>query len=900
MTTLPQATGPQLVALLERVLPPAGDGDPPLVLVHAEPGEPPVLDAVGGRKVTVRSSRSALEIRALTREPRDGPLVVLTDLPRTALGDDLLARATGRRVQELDRWANVCQLFGARQPAPDLVRRPYLADALVEARPLTGYPQVASRVLDLDTATAALVRAYLGVSDDVASLNGFMEWASRPASAGRLTESRGDLLEDLRAALRDRFGPGVDAVLAAATSGWSPDLVPLGLAAGVVHHPDMGDGATAAARLDERLHRPGLPAEAYRAWAAAATEAVDAAGEPGGALAWLTRAEALLADLDALGGAHLSDVLPTGFDQRVGLAARALARWRAARDDAGAAAAAGTAIRRAGSHRGSKRAPDRVQRLWMAARLVRRGSPSLTGLTDLVSAAAAYARDGAWLDLARTVVSRGDPDPDLAALCADLTAEADTARMADGLRFARMAATAADTLPAGLPGVEDVLDTVVGPLAAERPVLLVVLDGLSWPTFVELIETLEASGWTRLRRPDDTGEPVAVAALPTVTEVSRASLLAGMLRRGDDASERRAFAAHAGLAGASPRDAPPVLFHKTHLRAGGLDTIPGSLLDEVADSRRRVVGVVLNNIDERLKDVIQPLAGWTLAELSPLHPVLEAARRAGRVVVITGDHGHVLDRDAELRAGVGGGERWRPADPPPGEGEIALAGRRVVADGDTIVVPWREQVHYGTRRNGYHGGITPQELLVPVVVLSTDDLDGWVPAAIRKPAWWHPFSTVGALTAPAEQATPSAVPPRIRPPGAAEAPTLFDIASALPEVTATAGSTATPAGEPRQATAAAWVDALLASEPFAAQRRNPRVRLGEDELRRLLAVLDGAGTTRVPERRLADEAGLPAARIGRYVAQLQDLLNLDGYPVVTVAEGGVGFDRALLERQFGL
>src|SRR5690606_34162207 len=127
--------------------------------------------------------------------------------------------------------------------------------------------QVATHVLDLDTATAALVRAYLGISDDVTTLAQFLGWAAQPASAGRVADTGHGLLDDLRGALRDRFGVGVDAVIAAMASGWSIDVVPLGLAAGIVHHADARDDA-ASARLDERLDRPALDAVTYRSWSA--------------------------------------------------------------------------------------------------------------------------------------------------------------------------------------------------------------------------------------------------------------------------------------------------------------------------------------------------------------------------------------------------------------------------------------------------------------------------------------------------------------------------------------------------------------------------------------------------------------------------------------------------------
>ena len=48
-------------------------------------------------------------------------------------------------------------------------------------------------------------------------------------------------------------------------------------------------------------------------------------------------------------------------------------------------------------------------------------------------------------------------------------------------------------------------------------------------------------------------------------------------------------------------------------------------------------------------------------------------------------------------------------------------------NGDKIVVmPWSEKVRYASRKNGYHGGATPQEVVVPLCVFSTSPcLEGW-------------------------------------------------------------------------------------------------------------------------------------------------------------------------------
>jgi hypothetical protein len=111
-------------------------------------------------------------------------------------------------------------------------------------------------------------------------------------------------------------------------------------------------------------------------------------------------------------------------------------------------------------------------------------------------------------------------------------------------------------------------------------------------------------------------------------------------------------------------------------------------------------------------------------------------------VVLTSDHGHVVDRRDEGRlvryAGVRTA-RWRMGDEPPAEGEVALKGPRVQADEQKVVVPWDERLRYGTRRDGYHGGASLAEVAVPVHVLVPTGQaapGGWRAAGEVEPAWW--------------------------------------------------------------------------------------------------------------------------------------------------------------------
>ena len=55
-----------------------------------------------------------------------------------------------------------------------------------------------------------------------------------------------------------------------------------------------------------------------------------------------------------------------------------------------------------------------------------------------------------------------------------------------------------------------------------------------------------------------------------------------------------------------------------------------------------------------------------------------------------------------------------------------------------MVAAWSERVRFAARRGGYHGGASPQEVLVPVAVLVVGQPPaGWTEAPPAEPAWWR-------------------------------------------------------------------------------------------------------------------------------------------------------------------
>jgi hypothetical protein len=350
-----------------------------------------------------------------------------------------------------------------------------------------------------------------------------------------------------------------------------------------------------------------------------------------------------------------------------------------------------------------------------------------------------------------------------------------------------------------------------------------------------------------------------------VTEVSRARLLASALRTGDRGVERQAVAACQSLVAISRPAYPPQLFHKPDLVAPGGVGLAPAVRQEIARATRQVVGVVINAVDDHLARGDQVRVRWTVDVIAPLDAVLEAAREGGRAVVLASDHGHVLERDLVHRPYDTGGLRYRADDGAPAADEVALRGRRVLSSSGGVIAPWTERLRYGPRQCGYHGGATPQEVVVPLAVLvpAGQAVAGWIELPLDTPAWWE-----GAGVAALEvRALPG-------PPSPREAPV----------------------------TGPGWIDRLLASPVYATQKALAgRVALPDDRVHACLASLDERGG-KLTRPALARALGVPLVRAAGIVAALRRVLNVEGYAVVAFDElsDTVVMNRALLDTQFGL
>ena len=847
-----------------------------------------------GRGFRIAWCESELEIReqldAAEKDAARG-LVLITPLDPASLGVDVLARLPRARFEETDPWTGLRAAFKTRDVDPRLRAHRWLADLLLSQAPPSGYPPAAGGVLDLDSAWRAAREQLLHLPEGRADAAALLRWTLDEANLDRFMTLTGEARQQMADHLSEVGGPAARLVIGALAGGRGAEALAIALVCGVVFAAGetSSDLREAAVRLEPLVGGGRIDPEAGVMLAEVARRLVARLeiGDPA-AHAAQVRAAALLTDIHAEHYAAQSAALFAGLEARMRYAADALVAAAASGGEADAARAS-EAVRRVFDHDRAYDQRARMERLEMAARLCRwlavRHRPS----TNFAEAAASYARDGGFADRARHALSPGDELPEVANAYARLREVIDTRRDAENLNFARLLSDwnargsfGNDPLP-----IERILDAVVAPLAREAPLLLLVLDGLSFPIYRTLSETLAGQGWTALMRRDGPSSIAAVAALPTVTEISRASLLCGSLTRGDQTTEKAGFAGHPALRAASRAGNPPRLFHKADLGPG--PELETQVRDALVDRAQRIVGIVHNAIDAQLSGSDQLDLSWSTEALRQVTTLLRLSRDAGRIVVVTGDHGHVLEAGTVQRAGAPG-DRWRTGVDSAGEGEIAFSGGRLLApDGSrSIVAAWSEHLRYASRRVGYHGGASPQEVLVPIGVFAAGELPaGWDAAPPAEPEWWFGSGREEGIRP--GHPSPAALPSYPAAPRRADArqPDLF-----------------APQPSPQVAAAVPvrpiWIDALLASPTYGAQQRLAgRASPPPEHVSSLLSALAARGG-RLSRTALAQAMSMPAFRIAGLVNAARRVLNLDQAQVLAIDGDDIVLNEIVLRMQFSL
>lgn len=551
------------------------------------PGLDSVTALVVGEPVRFRVAHATceLEVRQALSAAQDAPedtaprtaLVLLVDFDGR-LPLDVTGRLASGKVRHVTEERRLARAFGARAVSPEVLASPLKEALLADGG---GFEALPGATLDLDTAWRRYLARMADLPVDAAlseeRVVAHCATAGDTRSLGRVLAARPALERALHVYLEERAGPIARLAWRAWTQGRGADVAAFafvlqGAVAGRSEYLDAWLGLRLA-ELD-----PELPKKLGRR-------------DGGSGRALLVRWGALADGLARHLGEDVEPIVRAadrlvGGDERVGLALAASPYLSSALDGARAglaealeralagAGVAGDAMRevraalaRLEAHRLCGREPHRSQlvRARMAARLVAylaahvddAGAGAVPG-DEVADLAIEYAREGGFVDLARSR-ARGPRGDRLDGVVAAVVARADEARDRQDERFAR-------ALPHWLRRrktdrvvpVDQALERFAVEFLAghdRRRLLVLLMDGMAWSSAVELLLDLEGERLGPVRwQPRGAGSallPPMLAALPTLTNVSRSALFAGKLiapgDRGDTTRDPDRFDGHAGL-----------------------------------------------------------------------------------------------------------------------------------------------------------------------------------------------------------------------------------------------------------------------------------------------------------------------------------------------------------------
>lgn len=865
----------------------------------------------GGRVVRVRPAESALAVREALTEHRDGDwMVVVTDRSGDDLGPGVLAHLIWQRLRTPDPWEAVRHRFSATGIDPALTGIPYtrdLASALLAATPPSGWPAAPAGILTRSHALASVARFHLGLDSDTADVLGVLRWTMRPAGVAAVADLRaefGDRLTDETLDwIADRTGAAAPPVAILLRQGEMGDLVPLGTvlqlltADDVLTAEERHVAQLSLARLEQRWGGETPTDQALRAYGVGATTLLTEliSDERMGAHVEraLQRADTIL---DQLQGRQLgvhSNLLRLGLNERLNRLGVALTAAAVPTPAPTAQRDVESAWTLVSSHRLSRPTDSAMAAFAAAVRLSRWLTiPDNPHGADLVALSRRQMAQGAWVDAAINNAHRGVEDPRQATSIGMITEAAMSRRQAEEREFAVALAqvTRADNiepkaLAADVWPLEAVLPQLLLPMARKEPILLVVLDGMSAAVATEILADATGElGWLEAALTNvNTGRrAVGLSVLPSLTEVSRASLLCGRLCRGQQDVERQGYEELTAKGGKIKAE----LFHKKGVdsTAAGF-SVSADVSAAIDDKSVGLVTVVLNTIDDALDRSDPAGTTWTTDAVKHLRPILARARWAGRTVVLTADHGHIVERRrgqqrpyAEITSG-----RSRAVTGTVEDGEIEVSGSRVLTPDHHAVLAVDEDLRYGPLKAGYHGGASAAEVVVPIAVLIPDEDSNPLGLALlppQVPTWWLTPQNVLA-----EPSSPSAVAPTPKKKPDL-GPTLFDeVASAVetPSPTQTLGR------------------AVVGSAVYRAQRKVAgRLIVKDDQVAALVDALASTAAGRLPMTIAAQSLSVNETRLRGALAQVQQLLNVEGYAVVGTdpQAATVLLDERLLREQF--
>jgi hypothetical protein len=854
------------------------------------------IDRDGSREVMeIYSCRSDLEMREslLKADSAERSAILLCSMDARTVSEDLLSRLVGGRIHPPRTREVVASYFQVKDKRidPRILRDRPLVRALIEHAPAHGYQPSAAGTLTLDQAWSNLLAIVTGTPIQNESALSLLRWSLDDGSRAALKNLDDDVKESFAQWLGrndDRLSPLMWQTMEV---GHGENLVPFGFLLDLIYHPTEGQHEShvlARGQLKQLLGGRSIDRSEGRQWHSAVQTLMSRDRDS------LSRdqRDLLSSSLDSLLNhfhlserAYLSNESALGLEQRYQRAAADLVLAMTKKTNK-ALKEAVTQVSLVKEHRLASADPAQLTRLEMAQRLVQwlQNEGIAAEAESLSSLAQYYRNEGSLVDQAAHHLRQSDLLRPVQEAYQKILKRVQTRMTAATKNFGSKLQSW--TKKEGrsnrdLLCVEDVLKEAVVPLAKEEPVLILVLDGMSVAVFQRLLEQLLNQGWMEIGSKDQHLPRPVIAALPSITAISRRALFLGELNSQKQGTEEACFRdndlLHRGVKSASKA----VLHRKGALFDKESGSLSGEVRDDLSDKRKKVVGIVVNAIDDHLDSGSQDNRVWDLDNINPLHEILSECREANRWIVFISDHGHVLDYGSKMLKSQkeGRGDRFRVPDGRLEDGELEMSGARV-KNGygeDKVILALDSDHRYGKDKRGYHGGANPQEVIIPLAFLApaeTEKLpDGWQNISLNLPDWWQLEGTAKLV----ETTRPTRTKAKEIDNGELDLFQTTQSAESLGSI-------------------------LVASEIFTAQMTQVAARrLNQAQVEALVNLLDEAGG-RMSRGKLAEGLKLPPFRIDGLVRTASKVLNIDGYEALSLdlSTETVILDTTILCAQFEL
>jgi hypothetical protein len=491
-----------------------------------------------------------------------------------------------------------------------------------------------------------------------------------------------------------------------------------------------------------------------------------------------------------------------------------------------------------------------------------------------------YVNEGGFVDLARQR-ARGTVDSALEGAIEKALRLADEQRDRDDERFGR---SYANWLSAGSPSSEHVvpihrgLDHYAAQFLKDKPhrrLLIVLLDGMSWANAVELLQDCERLNFAPLRYRDAKRTPL-LAAVPSLTEISRSALFAGKPIKPSEtgtAKDPERFSTHPALKKVGIESARLLL-------RGDVETQSGDLSAKALDlvrSADRLVALVVNALDDQLSGPRQLKVPADFEHIKLLRRLLEVASEGNRAILLIADHGHVLTQRMNSVGHAGDGARYRYLGDSdvtrPNEIVLGKEHAFVRAGKTRVALLSRDSEAYGTpTATGEHGGISLGEIVTPAILIGSEQLRAQVElqegvddpeldvTPLASPDWWQ-------FILPAKPAKgTSKTEPKPEPKPEPKKPQIE-----LPFV-------APPKPAPVPEPTSRWLERLLSTKAFDGRPAH-EIAFFKKVLAPRIALLADLGG-KVSAEHFAKRAGVLPRNVGGVVSEMQEWINFDGYAVV--------------------